>query len=77
MIAEWKEYPDIRDKMLEKTNFDYAPWFVVNAEDKKTAHIAIMTHLSKHLKYGDKAENKLEHINFSTCAMSLSKPATL
>ena len=60
---EWKEYSDTRDKMLEKTNFQYAPWFVVNAEDKKTAHIAIISHLLKHLNYPDKKEHKLSHID--------------
>ncbi len=52
----WKDYSEARNEMLLRTNFKHAPWFVVNAEDKKTAHIALITHLLKQLKYGNKSE---------------------
>nr|MDQ6905100.1 polyphosphate kinase 2 [Bacteroidota bacterium] len=41
----WKDYSEARDEMLLKTNFKEAPWFVVNADDKDTTHIALITHL--------------------------------
>jgi len=52
----WDDYSEARDEMLLKTNFKYAPWFVVNAEDKYEAHIALISHLLAHLKYTDKDE---------------------
>lgn len=52
----WDDYSEARDEMLLKTNFKYAPWFVVNAEEKDEAHIALITHLLAHLKYTDKDE---------------------
>jgi hypothetical protein len=47
--------------MLQKTNFKHAPWFVVNANNKKEAHIALISHLLKQLKYKNKDEKLLSH----------------
>lgn len=52
----WVDYSKARDVMLRKTNFLYAPWFVVNADDKKDAHIALISHLLEQLKYHNKNE---------------------
>ncbi len=45
--------------MLAKTNFKNSPWIVVNAEDKKTTRIAIITDLLNRLKYKNKNEKLL------------------
>jgi polyphosphate kinase 2 (PPK2 family) len=50
----WNDYSVARNKMLLRTNFKYAPWFVVNADKKKAAHIALITHLLMQLKYQNK-----------------------
>jgi len=55
----WKDYSEARDEMLLKTNFEHSPWFVVNAEDKDDAHIAIITHLLKSVKYRGKNQKML------------------
>ncbi len=47
----WKDYSDARDEMLLKTNFKHAPWFVVNADNKKATRIALITHLLRRIKY--------------------------
>lgn len=47
--------------MLLKTNFKHAPWFVVNADKKKEAHIALITHLLKQLDYHNKDKKVLSH----------------
>jgi polyphosphate kinase 2 len=57
----WKDYSEARDEMLQKTNFKHAPWFVVNANNKKEAHIALISHLLKQLKYKNKDEKLLSH----------------
>jgi len=57
----WKDYSDARDEMLLKTNFNHAPWFVVKAEEKKEAHIAIISHILTRLKYHHKDENLVSH----------------
>lgn len=60
-LSHWKEYSKTRDKMLEKTNFEYAPWYVVNANDKDNAHIALISHLLSQLDYKGKDEKQLTH----------------
>lgn len=55
----WKDYSKARNEMLQKTNFKYTPWFIVNAEKKDKAHIAIITHLLGRLQYKNKNEELL------------------
>jgi polyphosphate kinase 2 len=60
-LKHWKDYSYARNEMLSKTNFKYAPWFVVNADDKKEAHIALIAHLLNRIKYHDKADRLVGH----------------
>ncbi len=55
----WDDYSEARNEMLLTTNFKHAPWFVVNAEKKKEAHIALITHLLNRLDYKHKDEKLL------------------
>jgi len=57
----WKDYSEARDTMLKKTNFIHAPWFIVNAEHKDDAHIALISHLLKRVKYHGRDEKLLTH----------------
>ena len=57
----WKDYSDARDEMLIKTNFKYAPWFIVNADKKKATHIALITHILDRMKYKNKNEKLVSH----------------
>ena len=55
----WKDYSVARDEMLLKTNFNHAPWFIVNADDKDEAHINLITHLLNRSEYHHKNEKSL------------------
>jgi len=57
--THWKEYSEARNKMLISTSYKYAPWFVVNADKKKLAHEAIITHLLRRLEYHGKDKKLL------------------
>ena len=57
----WEDYSEARNEMLLKTNFKYAPWFVVNANKKNAAHIAIITHLLSRMEYQNKDKQLLSH----------------
>ena len=57
----WKDYSEARNEMLLRTNFKQAPWFVVNANEKREAHIALITHLLARLKYHNKDKKLLSH----------------
>jgi polyphosphate kinase 2 len=56
----WKEYSVARNTMLSKTNFSFAPWFVVNAERKKDAHIALIADLLQRIDYSGKNKKLLK-----------------
>ena len=57
----WKDYSDARDEMLLKTNFKHAPWFIVNSDNKKATHIALITHILNRIKYKNKNEKLVSH----------------
>lgn len=55
----WEDYSEARNEMLLKTYFKHAPWFVVDAVDKKSAHNALISHLLKRMNYHKKDEKLL------------------
>ncbi len=55
----WKEYSDARNEMLLKTNFKHAPWIIVNAENKDSARIALITDLLNRMNYKNKTKKAL------------------
>jgi polyphosphate kinase 2 len=55
----WNDYSEARNEMLSRTNFRHAPWFVVNANNKKDAHIALITHLLSRVNYRQKDKKLL------------------
>jgi polyphosphate kinase 2 len=60
-LKHWRDYSDARDEMLLKTNFNHAPWFIVNADNKKDTHIALITHILDRIKYKNKNEKLVSH----------------
>jgi polyphosphate kinase len=59
----WKDYTAARQIMLLKTNFKEAPWFIVNAEDKKSARVAMISHLLRQVNYKNKDEELIKGEN--------------
>ncbi len=59
--VRWDDYTKARNEMLLKTNFRQTPWFVVNAVKKKSAHIALISHLLDQLKYPHKDDKLLSY----------------
>lgn len=59
----WKDYSAAREIMLLKTNFKEAPWFIVNGEDKKSARVALISHLLRQVKYKNKNEKVIKEEN--------------
>jgi hypothetical protein len=41
----WYEYSRARDMMLEATDSQHAPWYVVRSDDKKRARLNCIAHL--------------------------------
>ena len=49
--TRWSEYSKARDDMFKYTNIEEAPWWVVNADDKKRARLNSITHLLSQIDY--------------------------
>jgi polyphosphate kinase 2 len=43
--ARWEEYSVARDRMLDETDHNHAPWTVVATDDKKAARLNIIRHI--------------------------------
>jgi polyphosphate kinase 2 len=51
--SRWVEYSKAKDEMFAYTDIKQAPWYVVNADDKKKARLNCMTHLLSLIDYDD------------------------
>ncbi|RYF25442.1 MAG: polyphosphate kinase 2 [Comamonadaceae bacterium] len=51
--VRWEEYTKAKETMLERTHIPEAPWWVVQAVDKKKARLNCIAHLLGQLPYAD------------------------
>lgn len=51
--SRWVDYSRAKDAMFAYTDIKQAPWFVVNADDKRRAHLNVITHLLAHIPHED------------------------
>ncbi len=51
--SQWIEYSKAKDEMFRYTDIKQAPWFVVNADDKRRARLNCMHHLLSMIDYED------------------------
>ena len=58
---KWKAYSKARDAMLLRTHTGHAPWFIVKADNKRTARLNVIRHLLSHLPYKKKKQKLLEY----------------
>jgi polyphosphate kinase 2 len=49
----WADYSRAKDEMFAITDTKHAPWFVVNAEEKKAARLNVIRHLLSMIPYRD------------------------
>ena len=47
----WAEYTKYKKKMFEKTNSNFAPWIVIDANKKTSARLAAINHILKTIPY--------------------------
>ncbi|MBI2423609.1 MAG: polyphosphate kinase 2 [Candidatus Hydrogenedentes bacterium] len=50
---KWVEYSKAKDTMFNYTDIKQAPWYVVNADDKKRARLNCIAHLLSQVPYED------------------------
>ena len=51
--SRWVEYSIAKDAMFNHTDIKQAPWYVVNADDKRRARLNAITHLLNLIPYED------------------------
>jgi polyphosphate kinase 2 len=51
--ARWEQYTKAKEDMLEHTHIPEAPWWIVEAVDKKRARLNCITHLLSQIPYQD------------------------
>jgi polyphosphate kinase 2 len=51
--ARWVDYAEAKDEMFAYTDIKEAPWYVVDADDKKAARLNIISHLLEIVPYGE------------------------
>lgn len=49
----WQDYSKAKDEMMAYTDIKQAPWFAVNADNKKRARLNCISHLLSVIKYED------------------------
>ena len=49
----WEDYTRAKETMLERTHIPEAPWWIVQAVDKKRARLNCIDHLLSQVPYGD------------------------
>ena len=47
----WYDFSRARDEMLEATDSAWAPWFVVNSDDKRRTRLNVISHLLSQIPY--------------------------
>lgn len=56
----WVEYSQAKDTMFAHTNIPEAPWFTVEADDKKRARLNCISHVLSKIDYVDMTPDPLE-----------------
>jgi polyphosphate kinase 2 len=55
----WYHYSKARDRMLESTDTDSAPWHIVRSDDKKRARLNCISHLLTQIPYQELPREKV------------------
>jgi polyphosphate kinase 2 len=58
--SRWYEYSRARDMMLEATDSEHAPWYVVRSDDKKRARLNCISHLLSLIPYKKVPKEKVK-----------------
>jgi len=56
----WVEYSQAKDQMFAHTNIPEAPWFTIDADDKKRARLNCISHILSKIPYEDLTPPPLE-----------------
>ncbi|MGO8690472.1 MAG: polyphosphate kinase 2 [Thermoguttaceae bacterium] len=58
--TRWNDYSRARDLMLQATDTEHAPWYIVRSDDKKRARLNCIAHLLGLIPYGEVRRKKVK-----------------
>ena len=58
--SKWYAYSRARDRMLESTDTEHAPWHIVRSDDKRRARLNLITHFLSLIPYEELPREKVE-----------------
>ena len=58
--TRWYDYSRARDMMLEATDTEHAPWYIVRSDDKKRARLNCIAHLLSLIPYEEVPREKVK-----------------
>jgi polyphosphate kinase 2 len=58
--ARWVDYAEAKDEMFAQTDTEDSPWFVVEADDKRTARLNLIAHLLEQIPYERVDQSQIE-----------------
>lgn len=58
--SRWYDYSRARDEMFKHTDTAWAPWFVVDSNDKKRARLNLISHLLSRIPYKEVPREKIK-----------------
>jgi polyphosphate kinase 2 len=58
--SRWYDYSRVRDDMFQATDTSWAPWYVVNSNDKRRARLNLITHLLSKVPYKKAPREKIK-----------------
>ena len=56
----WYDYSRARDTMLEKTDSEHAPWYIVRSDDKRRARLNCIAHILRSIPYKKVSHTKVK-----------------
>jgi polyphosphate kinase 2 len=59
-LSRWVEYSKAKDEMFAYTDIKEAPWYVVNADNKRLARLNLIRHLLSMIPYKETKRDKVE-----------------
>jgi polyphosphate kinase 2 len=58
--TRWHDYTHARDEMFKATDTEFAPWHVIDSNDKRRAHLNLISHLLSRVPYQEVAREKVK-----------------
>ena len=56
----WKQITHYKEEMLSRTHTGYAPWIIIDSNDKKTARLETIKYVLSLFNYTDKDKSKVK-----------------